>query len=113
GCGIEACGEANKNGNADAEQDEPQGNRGNGHAGKILAVQINVGAKGKSAANEPAENSSNNAAEKAHHTGFDKEKLLDVSVGGAKSFQDTNFTSALEDRHDQGVDDTKSRDRKC
>src|SRR5215467_10607173 len=73
-------------------------------------MQIDVGAKRERAANEPAEESTENAAEEPHHAGFDEEKLLDVAIGGAESFQHANFAAAFEDGHDQRVDDAERGD---
>src|SRR2546429_4478217 len=70
-------------------------------------MQVEIGAESERAADEPAEKRSKHAAEKAHDTGFHKEKLFDVAVGGAKGFQDADFAAALEDGHDQRVDDSE------
>src|SRR2546429_5853462 len=72
-------------------------------------MQVEIGAESERAADEPAEKRSKHAAEKAHDTGFHKEKLFDVAVGGAKGFQDADFAAALEDGHDQRVDDSERR----
>src|SRR6266568_4225263 len=109
---IEAGGEANENGEEDAEQNEPPRNRRNVHAGKVLAMQIEIGAESKSSADEPAENCSENAAEKTHYASFDEEKVHDVAVGSAEGFEDADFAAALEDGHDESVDNAKSSDGK-
>src|SRR5215472_5067996 len=105
--GIKSCGKADENSKTDSKKDEPPGNGRNVDPGKILAMQVEIGAESERAADEPAEKRSKHAAEKAHDTGFDKEKLLDVAVGGAKGFQDADFAAALEDGHDERIDDAK------
>src|SRR5215471_7626472 len=73
-------------------------------------MQVDVGAKRERAADEPAEESTENAAEESHHAGLDEEKLLDVAIGGAESFQHANFAAAFENGHDQRVDDAERGD---
>src|SRR5262245_12304867 len=70
-------------------------------------MEIDVGSESKRTADEPSEQSSENAAEEAHHPGFDEKQLLDVAVGGAKRFQHTDFSAAFEDGHHERVDDAK------
>src|SRR5439155_20339459 len=82
--GIKSCGKTDENCKTDSKKDEPPGDGRNVDAGKILAMQVEIGAESERAADEPAEKRSKHAAEKAHDTGFHKEKLFDVAVGGAK-----------------------------
>src|SRR2546429_85768 len=71
-------------------------------------MQVDVGAESKRAADEPSEQDTENAAKKPHDSSFDKEKLLDVAVGGAERFEDADFAAALENRHHERVDDSES-----
>src|SRR5690348_6768934 len=73
-------------------------------------MEIKIGAECESATNEPAKERSENAAKQPHDPSFDEEKLFDVAVGCAESFQDANFAAALENSHDQSVDDTERGD---
>src|SRR2546427_2593051 len=112
GSGIKTCGEAHENGEGDGTEAEPPGNRRNIHTRKILTMQVEIGAECESPADEPTKKGAENAAEKAHDAGFDEEKLLDVAVGSAEGFQDTNFAAAFEDGHDERVDDAERGDGK-
>ena len=107
---IEAGGETDKDAEEKGADNEPPGNRGEFDGIQILTREISVGAEGDGAAEEPTEQHAEHAAEKAHHTGFDKEELLHVGVGGAESFEDADFAAALEDGHDQRVDDAERGD---
>src|SRR5690349_25101785 len=73
-------------------------------------MQIEVGAESKRAADEPAKKRSENAAKKAHDSGFNKEKLLNVAIGSAKRLQDADFAAALEDGHNQRINNAKGGD---
>src|SRR5689334_12656363 len=70
-------------------------------------MQVDVGSESKRAADEPSEQDTENAAEEAHDSSFDKEKLLDVAVGGAEGFQDADFAAALENGHHKCIDDAE------
>ena len=64
-------------------------------------------------AQEPAEQHAKNSTKKTHHAGFDKEQLLDVGIGCAKSFQYAYLPMALKNSHNQCVDDPECRDGEC
>src|ERR1700674_2896769 len=112
GGGVKASGEADENSEGDGAEDQPPGNRGNVHAGKILAMKIEVRAESEGAADEPAKEGAENAADKTHYAGFHEEKLLDIAVGGAEGLQDADFAAAFKDGHDQRVDDAERGDSK-
>jgi hypothetical protein len=110
GGGVKASYEADKNREADGEENQPPGNGGNVHAGKIPPVEVKVRAEIKGATDEPAEKKAENAAEETHDASFEEEKLLDVAVRGAEGFEDADFAAAFEDGHDQGIDDAERGD---
>ena len=107
---IEAGGETDKDGDGQSEENEPPGNSREFNGIEILAMEIKVCAKRDRTAEKPAEQHAKNATDSAHHTRFDKEKLLDVRVGSAEGFEDANFTATFEDCHDQRVDDAERGD---
>ena len=107
---IEAGGETDKDGEDEGADNEPPGDGREFNGIEILAGEINVGAESDGAAKQPAEEHAENAAEKAHHAGFEEEELLDVGIGGAEGFEDADFAAALEDGHDESVDDAKGGD---
>ncbi len=107
---IEAGGETDKDGEDERGENEPPGNRREFDGIEILAGEINVGAESDGAAEQPAEEDAEDAAEKAHHAGLKEEKLLDVGVGCAEGFEDADFAAALEDGHDECVDDAEGGD---
>src|SRR2546429_308847 len=63
--GIKSCGKTGENCKTDSKKDEPPGDGRNVDAGKILAMQVEIGAESERAADEPAEKRSKHAAEKA------------------------------------------------
>ena len=107
---IEAGGETDKDAEDEGADDEPPGNRGKLDGIEILTREIDVGAESDGAAEEPAKEHAENAAEKAHYTCFEEEELLDVGVGGAEGFENADFAAAFEDGHDERVDDTERGD---
>jgi len=107
---IEAGGKTDKDGEEEGAENEPQGDGREFDGIEILALEIDVGAEGDSAAEKPAEEDAEDAAEETHHTGFDEEELLHVRISGAESFEDADFAAALEDGHDEGVDDAECGD---
>ena len=109
---IEAGSETDKDGKDEGADDEPPGDGREFDGVEILAGEIDVGAEGDGAAEEPAEEYAENAAEEAHHAGFEEKELLDVGVGGAEGLEDADFAAALEDSHDEGVDDAERGDGK-
>ena len=107
---IEAGGETDKDGESDGGENEPPGNGRELDGIEILPLEIDVGAEGERAAEQPAEEHAENSAEKTHHAGFDKEELLDVGIGGAEGFENADFAAAFEDGHHQGVDNAECGD---
>src|SRR5260370_1056480 len=110
GGGVEASSEADDNGKGDCAEDQPPGNGGNVHAGKILPMKVEVCAEGEGAADEPAKEGAENPADQTHYARFHEEKLLDVAVCGAESLQDADFAAAVaiaaKARRGLGVHDT-------
>ena len=51
----------------------------------------------------PAQDDSDNAAENTHGTGLGEEKFLHIAVARADGLHNSNFTTALENRHHQCV----------
>src|SRR5260370_42163184 len=110
GGGVEAGSEADDNGKGDRAEDQPPGNGGNVHSGKILPMKVEVCAESEGAADEPAKEGAENPADQTHYAGFHEEKLLDVAVCGAESLQDADFTAAFKDGHNQRVDNAERGD---
>src|SRR5258708_29380861 len=110
GGGVEASSEGDDNGKGDCAEDQPPGNGGNVHGGKILAMKVEVCAESEGAADEPAKEGAENPADQTHYAGFHEEKLLDVAVCGAESLQDADFAAAFKDGHNQRVDDAERGD---
>lgn len=108
---IEAGGEADKDGEGDGGENEPPGYGRKFDGIQILALEIDVCTERKCAADAPAEKYARDATEETHYAGFNKEKLLHVRIGSTERFQHADFSTALEDGHDQGVDDAESGDR--
>ena len=75
-------------------------------------MQIDVGTESNRTANQPTDNGTDNTADETQDRGFDEEKLFHVAVGGAERFQDTDFATALEDSHDECIDDPERGDSK-
>jgi hypothetical protein len=109
---IKASGKTDKNGEGNGGKNEPPRDGRKFDGIKILAFEIDVGAEGESATDEPAEQNAENSAEETHNTGLDKEELLNVGVGSTEGFEDANFAAAFEDGHHQSVDDAESGDGK-
>jgi hypothetical protein len=107
---IEAGGETDKDAEHEGAEDEPPGNGRELDGIEILTREIDVGAESDGAAEKPAEEDAENAAEEAHHAGFDEEKLLDVGVGGAEGFENPDLAAAFEDGHDESIDDAEGGD---
>ena len=76
-----------------------------------MALQINVGAKRDGTAEQPTESHAKNSAEKAHNTGFHKEKSLHIRISRAQSLQNADFAASFENRHHQRVHDAERGDR--
>ena len=73
-------------------------------------MQVEDGAEIECAANEPAKEDAKNSAEETDDACFYEKKLLDVAVSRAKGFQNADFTTTLEDGHDERVDDAERGD---
>src|ERR1700737_638242 len=110
GGGVEAGGGADDNGKGDGAEDQPPGNGGNVHSGKILPMKIEVRAESEGAADEPAKEGAENPADQTHYARFHEEKLLDAGGGGAESLQDADFAATFKDGHNQRVDDAERGD---
>src|SRR6266849_4168264 len=91
GSRIEAGGETGKDGEDEGADEQPQGDGRKFDGVEILTREIDVGAESDGAAEKPAEEDAEDAAEKAHYSSFDEEKLLDVGVGGAEGFENADF----------------------
>ncbi len=75
-------------------------------------MKVDGCAPSKRLTDQPTESDTEETAEEAHGAGFGKEKTADVAVGSTKSFQDADLAAALEDGHDQRVDDAERSDSK-
>lgn len=110
GGGVESGDEADDDGEGDGSEGEPERDSGDIDSREILTREINVSAESESAADEPSESDAADASEKTHHASFSEEKLLDVAVVGAESFENADFAAAFENGHDERVDDAQSGD---
>src|SRR5581483_2416644 len=71
---------------------------------ETLWEQVNVGAEIYAAPNDPTQFNSCQPAQRAHHSRFSEEELLDISVASAQRLHDSNFPSPLQDCHYQRID---------
>src|SRR5581483_3840456 len=110
GSGVEAGDKADDDGETDGAADQPPGNEPDLLGRKLLALEIDVGAGVDDAADGPSEEDAERAAGEAHRRRFGEEERADVAVAGADGLHDPDFAAALEDGHDQRVDDAKRCD---
>src|SRR5260370_5858587 len=111
-CRIQARDQADEKREADGTRDEQPRYERSLHAGKLLALQIDIGRERERLDDKPAEQTAKHTAGEAHHASFDEEKLFYVAIGGAERLQHADFAAALENRHDQRVDDAERGDSK-
>src|SRR3569832_155983 len=93
------------------EEDEPWRDIPEVFRWDLVALQVDVGADIDDAADRPAEQDAERAAEGAHGTRFDEEELLHVAIARANGLHDADLAAAFEDRHHQRVDDAERSDR--
>src|SRR5205085_12320523 len=106
---IEAGEEADKNREADSAQHQPQRYAPDIFAGNLLAEQPGIGAGVDEAADAPAQQHTESAAQHAHGAGFGEEQAAHIVVAGAQRFHDADFAPTLQYRHHQRVDNPQRR----
>src|SRR5690349_5005005 len=76
----------------------------------MLTFQIDICTEIDDAPDGPSQGHSHNATEHSHDAGLGEKQSLHIAIAGADCFHDPDFAAALENRHDQRVDNPDGGD---